>query len=648
MGNSSITGIKIDTLSKTPDIYRNSPLNISGTASIICEIKANNIIENPFGNGTGYVNLQTYIPATSDAKLFQIAYDHGNNKFGQSMYRYEINSNTFSPWIQNGATGPQGLVGAQGPQGIQGPPGTPGSQGPAGLQGLQGPTGSQGLQGLQGPTGTRGLQGPTGSQGLQGPTGSQGPAGPQGPIGPQGPPGQGGQGGEGLFTQNVNEINLENNKMNLYSTNEYLSSSTNNYPVIKLKRTVTGLDDVYISTEGNYFKGPIKIGKQNIRSASTNFMSDGTLGNAYISSTGTISGKSLVISSSPDPNISTYNTTTQYGISSTGTVSGSSLCLGNICLNQSELTSLKNLLTSDDRYVLKTNVYDKTGSDARYALITNVYDKTGSDGRFASIINPSFTGTVSGINKSMVGLGNVDNTSDVNKPISTAMNNKFADYYNKNTIKSILNKTLPIGTIIAYSSTVVPSGFVLCNGAEYDRTGAFAKLFAIIGANYGTPSATTKFKVPDIKSRTIIGVNANKALASTGGTETVTVNSTGTLTVANMPAHNHIATVSGGGHEHAVPIRGSGGSGAIHPYFAYNTAANMGNVNTVGGGAHTHTVTIGDRGSGTAFSATANNVSIMQPYITLNYIIKYDDPSYLTEPTIVTENYIQSSYFGVF
>lgn len=34
--------------------------------------------------------------------------------------------------------------------------------------------------------------------------------------------------------------------------------------------------------------------------------------------------------------------------------------------------------------------------------------------------SPTFTGTVSGITKEMIGLGNVDNTSDVNKPISTA------------------------------------------------------------------------------------------------------------------------------------------------------------------------------------------------------------------------------------
>lgn len=38
----------------------------------------------------------------------------------------------------------------------------------------------------------------------------------------------------------------------------------------------------------------------------------------------------------------------------------------------------------------------------------------------APLASPTFTGTVSGITKAMVGLGNVDNTSDANKPISTA------------------------------------------------------------------------------------------------------------------------------------------------------------------------------------------------------------------------------------
>lgn len=38
----------------------------------------------------------------------------------------------------------------------------------------------------------------------------------------------------------------------------------------------------------------------------------------------------------------------------------------------------------------------------------------------APLASPTFTGTVSGVTKTMVGLGNVDNTSDANKPVSTA------------------------------------------------------------------------------------------------------------------------------------------------------------------------------------------------------------------------------------
>ena len=38
----------------------------------------------------------------------------------------------------------------------------------------------------------------------------------------------------------------------------------------------------------------------------------------------------------------------------------------------------------------------------------------------APIASPTFTGTVGGITKSMVGLGNIDNTSDLNKPVSNA------------------------------------------------------------------------------------------------------------------------------------------------------------------------------------------------------------------------------------
>jgi uncharacterized protein (TIGR02145 family) len=54
---------------------------------------------------------------------------------------------------------------------------------------------------------------------------------------------------------------------------------------------------------------------------------------------------------------------------------------------------------------------DTTSMLANYRLALN---------EKAPINNPIFTGTVSGINKTMVGLGNVDNTSDAGKPVSSA------------------------------------------------------------------------------------------------------------------------------------------------------------------------------------------------------------------------------------
>ena len=58
-----------------------------------------------------------------------------------------------------------------------------------------------------------------------------------------------------------------------------------------------------------------------------------------------------------------------------------------------------------------------------YALtsdLQSIYATKTSVNAKAPINNPAFTGTVSGITKDMVGLGNVDNTSDSAKPVSTA------------------------------------------------------------------------------------------------------------------------------------------------------------------------------------------------------------------------------------
>jgi hypothetical protein len=92
---------------------------------------------------------------------------------------------------------------------------------------------------------------------------------------------------------------------------------------------------------------------------------------------------------------------------------------------------------------------DALGNDASFA--TTVTNSLASK---APLANPTFTGTVNGITKSMVGLGSVDNTADAAKPISTAtqtaLNGKAATQHTHGNID-------PFGAI--------GSGFVIAPGS---------------------------------------------------------------------------------------------------------------------------------------------------------------------------------------
>ena len=76
-------------------------------------------------------------------------------------------------------------------------------------------------------------------------------------------------------------------------------------------------------------------------------------------------------------------------------------------------TSIGNVSATELGYVDGVTSAIQTQLDAKLASAT-------AASTYAPIASPTFTGTVSGVSKSMVGLGNVDNTSDANKPVSTA------------------------------------------------------------------------------------------------------------------------------------------------------------------------------------------------------------------------------------
>jgi hypothetical protein len=101
------------------------------------------------------------------------------------------------------------------------------------------------------------------------------------------------------------------------------------------------------------------------------------------------------------------DTTSVHGISDTSVLTTAS---NTQTLSNKTLTSPK----INEDVVLTTTATELNYVDGvTSAIQTQINDK-------APIASPTFTGTVAGITKTMVGLGNVDNTADASKPVSTA------------------------------------------------------------------------------------------------------------------------------------------------------------------------------------------------------------------------------------
>jgi microcystin-dependent protein len=150
---------------------------------------------------------------------------------------------------------------------------------------------------------------------------------------------------------------------------------------------------------------------------------------------------------------------------------------------------------------------------------------------------------------------------------------------------------LPSGTIVAYNSTIAPSGWALCDG------------------NNGTPNLNNRF---------ILG-SGNKSINTTGGSETVTLN------ISQLPSHSHNVAGSthiGGNHGHSFMVGGGdggggrgGGNGTTAGYTNYGNSGFI--TNTYNSGNHSHNFNVNS-------GSTGENQSHenMPPFYVLTYIIK--------------------------
>lgn len=168
----------------------------------------------------------------------------------------------------------------------------------------------------------------------------------------------------------------------------------------------------------------------------------------------------------------------------------------------------------------------------------------------------------------------------------------------------IINPTslqqVPVGSVIARASPIVPEGFLYCNGQAVSRT-TYASLFANIGTRWGTGDGSTTFHIPDFRGFFLRGWDDGRGKDS--GRVFASVQESQNL------AHTH--TVSGttstdGAHFHGIKSNANTNSGS-NGLRSGDTGQGplLANV-TESAGSHAHSVSGSAASSGGNESRPAN------------------------------------------
>ena len=236
---------------------------------------------------------------------------------------------------------------------------------------------------------------------------------------------------------------------------------------------------------------------------------------------------------------------------------------------------------------------------------------------------------------------------------------------------------VPLGAVLPYAGTTAPIGYLLCDGSEYEAY-RFRDLYDIIGANVnyknlgrtvnldlkGSDKGAT-FRVPDLRGRFVLGkqdMNADTTVPYPGGNNSpaaeTPLSEVGGNRVADTASANSLGRAGGADqytlqtpnvpdHEHDMYGRSSANIRATQYYaitetptanLDYQPGGSVSNVRIEGGTATNGAQAMASSGlvkvtdenkrrPGFADSQTGKPFTVMNPFLTLNYIIRSGRPS---------------------
>lgn len=103
----------------------------------------------------------------------------------------------------------------------------------------------------------------------------------------------------------------------------------------------------------------------------------------------------------------------------------------------------------------------------------------------------------------------------------------------------------PIGSVMAYTMSTSPDGWLICNGANINR-GTYAGLFAVIGTTFGSGDGINTFTLPNYQGAFLRGTGTNGVYSgpalNTSQTHATQTHSHTASSVVTDPGHTHTLT----------------------------------------------------------------------------------------------------------
>jgi microcystin-dependent protein len=197
---------------------------------------------------------------------------------------------------------------------------------------------------------------------------------------------------------------------------------------------------------------------------------------------------------------------------------------------------------------------------------------------------------------------------------------------------------VPIGAILPFAGSVIPTGYLLCDGSEVERT-RFTELYDVIGNTYGVPTrGVNTFVIPDLRGRFPLGrdnMDNGRTVPTTlgnfvdaGGGNVDRVQGVAADNVGQAGGSESNALLRSNLPQHEHNMQGSTGTQYYATRLDTAVPLDTGSFSNRGPTLAGQTQYLPSSGGIANTPQLGQPFSVMNPFLTINYIIRSGPPNF--------------------